>query len=144
MADIEQLLRTARREDAFGTLLQFIPYAQFLGAQVERREGRLLTILPFRDMLVGNMRLPALHGGVVGALLESAAMVSLIAEMEVARLPKIINITVEYLRSAGPQTTYADATVTRQGRRVAHVRAQAWQGDAATPVAQASVHFLVR
>jgi acyl-coenzyme A thioesterase PaaI-like protein len=37
----------------------------------------------------------------------------------------------------------AAAKVTKQGRRMVNVFAQAWQDDRAKPVATASAHFLV-
>ena len=58
-------------------------------------------------------------------------------------LPKPINLTIAYLRSAGPHDTFAEATVTKHGRRVANVQAVAWQRDRSKPVASAQGHFLL-
>ena len=58
-------------------------------------------------------------------------------------VPKTINITVEYLRSGKPQDTFARAVFTKHGRRVANVRAYAWQDDPTKPVAAANAHFLL-
>ena len=103
----------------------------------------MITVLPFQDMLIGNPMLPALHGGVTGAFLESAAIMSLMARMQTNQVPKIINITIEYLRPGGPTDSFAAGIVTRQGRRVANVRAEAWQDDRNHPIAAASAHFLM-
>jgi acyl-coenzyme A thioesterase PaaI-like protein len=59
-------------------------------------------------------------------------------------LPKVITVTIDYLRSAGPRDTYARAEVTRLGRRVATVHARAWQEDQARPCATAIVHLLLK
>jgi acyl-coenzyme A thioesterase PaaI-like protein len=59
-------------------------------------------------------------------------------------LPKTINVTVAYLRSARPVDTFAHGTITKHGRRVAVVYAQAWQEDRARPVATAHAHFLIK
>ena len=59
-------------------------------------------------------------------------------------MPKIVNITVDYLRSAGPRDVIAAAKVTKQGRRMVNVFAEAWQDDRSKPVASASAHFLVQ
>jgi acyl-coenzyme A thioesterase PaaI-like protein len=59
------------------------------------------------------------------------------------RVPKTINITVEYLRSGKPQDTFARCEITRQGRRVANVRVVAWQEDRAKPIAAATAHLLL-
>ena len=61
-------------------VLAAIPYARFLGVTVEPRDGGLEFLLPFRDEIVGNARLPAVHGGVLGAFLELAALLRLIDE----------------------------------------------------------------
>lgn len=124
-------------------VFEFIPYFNFLGLRMEEREDGLTCILPEDGKFIGNPMLPALHGGVVGAFLESTALVHLMATQEVTRLPKIINITIEYLRSGKPIETYAEAIVTKPGRRVANMRIEAWQGDRAKPIAVANANFLV-
>lgn len=120
-----------------------IPYAQFLGIEAEIAEGRLLGRMRYHDDLVGNPALPALHGGTLGALLESTAIFQILWEAESVVLPKTISITVDYLRSARPVDTFARGVITKRGRRVVNVRVEAWQDDPARPVAMAHAHFLV-
>jgi acyl-coenzyme A thioesterase PaaI-like protein len=76
-------------------------------------------------------------------MLEMAAIFHLLWETESETVPKIVNITVDYLRSAGPRDVIAAARVTRQGRRMVNVFAEAWQDDRSKPVASASAHFLI-
>ncbi|MBC7977355.1 MAG: PaaI family thioesterase [Myxococcales bacterium] len=97
----------------------------------------------FGPHLIGNPSLPALHGGTLGALLESAAIFQLLWQAETIVLPKTITLTVDYLRSGAPVDTHARGTITRQGRRVTNVRMEAWQADRAAPVATAHAIFLV-
>ena len=59
------------------------------------------------------------------------------------RQPKPIDVTIEYLRSARPLTTYARAHVRKLGRRIANVHVEAWQEQRANPVATLRGHFLV-
>ncbi len=125
-------------------LLAAIPYAQFLGLSASLDSGELLTTMRYAPHLVGNPALPALHGGTLGALLESAAVFSLLWAAETAVLPKTITITVDYLRSAGPKDTHARGIVTRLGRRVAAVRVEAWQDDRTQLCATATAHFLIK
>ena len=66
------------------------------------RAAGMVCVLPFRDDLVGNAALPALHGGVVGAFLELTALVQAIELTDSDRVPKPINFSVDYLRSVGP------------------------------------------
>ena len=121
-----------------------VPYGRFLGISVvPEADGRLLSRLAFDEKLIGNTVLPALHGGVIGAFLETAAMFQVLVDTESEHLPKPVTLTVAYLRSAGPRETFARATITKQGRRVVSVRVEAWQEDAAKPVATAQGQFLV-
>lgn len=142
MSFAEQI-EAARASGDYGSLVGAIPYFRWLGLTIERRDDELITVLPFQDMLIGNPVLPALHGGVTGAFLESAALMSLMAQMQTSQVPKTINITIEYLRPGGPTTTFASGIVSRQGRRVANVRAEAWQEDRGHPIATAAAHFLL-
>jgi uncharacterized protein (TIGR00369 family) len=133
----------AKRTGNYQQLLDAIPYSRLLGLSARAEAGELITTMRFADHLIGNSALPALHGGALGALLESAAIFELLWRAETIVLPKTVTITVDYLRSGGPFDTHARGSVTRQGRRVANVRVEAWQRDRAVPVATAHAIFLV-
>jgi uncharacterized protein (TIGR00369 family) len=122
-------------------LADLVPYARFLGLTAELREGELLACMRYSDRLIGNPALPALHGGALGGLLESTAVFHLLWTTGGAALPKVINLSVEYLRSAAAVDTWARATVGRLGRRVALLRVEAWQQSEDVPVATATVHL---
>jgi uncharacterized protein (TIGR00369 family) len=124
-------------------LLEQTPYTRLLGIDVAE-DDPLVLVLRFSEDLIGNVRLPALHGGVIGAFLETTALVTLVWATEMEYLPKTIDISFEYLRSGRPRDTFARATITKHGRRVANVRAEAWQEDPARPIAAAHGHFLIK
>jgi uncharacterized protein (TIGR00369 family) len=123
--------------------LAHIPYARFLGVEVEEHGSGIVCVLPFRDDLVGNVMLPAVHGGVVGAFLELTALVQALAIADSDRVPKPITFSVDYLRSAGPRDTRGRAQIVKRGRRIANVRVLAWQDDEAKPVAAGIGNFLL-
>jgi uncharacterized protein (TIGR00369 family) len=123
--------------------LAHIPYAGFLGLAIEIAGGELVARMRFSEHLVGDSSIPALHGGTIGALLESASIFTVMWTLEGERLPKTINLTVDYLRSGRGTDTSAVATITKQGRRVVNVRATAWQEDRARPIASGDAHFLL-
>ena len=123
--------------------LHAAPFATFFGVDLELRGDELTLVLPYREDLIGNVMLPALHGGVLGALLELAALTTVSLRQRQAHLPKTIDITIDYLRSGRPVATYARAKVTRLGRRIASVRAEAWQFERADPIAALHGHFLL-
>ena len=115
------------------------PYALSLGMTIDRFDDGLPVLgFDFAEAIHG--RPGFVHGGAIGGLLEMAAMVGLGVFLrrrgDGVRL-KPVNITVEYLRGASEQRTFALARVTRAGRRIANVSAEAWQDDRAKPVATA-------
>ena len=137
-------LAEARSKGDVGRLAEAIPYARWMRIAPENTTGELLTRMRYHETLIGNTHLPAIHGGTLGAMLEMAAIFHLLWETETNTVPKIVNITVDYLRSAGPRDVIAAAKVTKQGRRMVNVFAEAWQDDRSRPVASASAHFLVQ
>lgn len=125
-------------------LMQAIPYARFLGITVDQRGNEITTVMHFSEKLIGNPVLPALHGGTIGAFLETTAIAQLAFEIVGDSLPKPIGLTIDYLRSGRPVDTYGRAVITKQGRRVATVHAEAWQDDRSRPIAAAHGHFLLK
>ena len=120
-----------------------IPYATFLGVRAELKGDELTVVLPYSEHLIGNPLLPALHGGVVGALMELTAITQLAIASKSEKFPKTIDIGVDYLRSGKPIDTFARARVIKIGRRIANVQAEAWQNTRGEPIAAMHGHFLV-
>lgn len=125
-------------------VVEAIPYASFLGVEVQQQGSEVITVLPFKEELVGNPVLPAIHGGVIGAFLEITAMLQLLYETACERLPKTVDVNFDYLRSGRGMTTYGRAIVNRQGRRVANVRSEIWQERRDKPIALSQGHYLLR
>ena len=129
-------------------MLARVPYARFLGIRAELAGDEMTAILPYAEHLIGNPTLPAIHGGVLGAFMELTALAQLSIVQEsggerMARQPKPIDVTMEYLRSGRPVDTFARAQITRMGRRIANVRVEAWQAARAAPIAALHGHFLL-
>ncbi|MDX1594363.1 MAG: PaaI family thioesterase [Gammaproteobacteria bacterium] len=121
-----------------------IPYTGFVGIGCELDAEGLLCRLASRRSNMGNTVLGAIHGGVVGAVLEHTAVMQLLWESELERLPRIVNLSVDYLRPAlCADDLLARGTVIKQGRRVANVRVEAWQESPERPVAAAHAHFIL-
>ena len=127
------------------TFLQRVPYVRFLGMQAELAGDEMTAILPVSPHLIGNTYIPALHGGVIGAFLEMTALAQLSVAEPARRMPKTIDVTIEYLRPGfGGRTSYARADLRKVGRRIANVHVEAWQDDRSKPVATANAHFLIK
>jgi len=150
-----------RRNKALSKLIKSIPYISFLGVEFDRRGDEITAILPFKNDLVGNPNLPALHGGSIAAFLEISAIIELswmqiwreienpklkadyLIDLEILSLPKTIDFSVDYLRSGLPRDSYARAKVNRLGRRYASVLVEAWQDNRDRLFAQGTGHFLM-
>jgi len=142
-----ELLAQAARDGAaidVNALVRAVPYCAFLGVTAWLDGERVVLEMPFDGRLIGNPVLPAIHGGVIGSLLETAAIVQTVWATKSAALPKPVDITIDYLRSGRPVTSFASATLARQGRRVVNVHATMWQDDEAKPIAGLRGHFLLR
>lgn len=153
--------RQANRDRVLASLTQGVPYNRLLGVRFDRLGDELTGRLAFREGLIGNPVLPALHGGVTGSFLEITGLMQLAWEQVMARMaeggeaaasvaegrfppmPKTIDITIDYLRSGRPRETFARATVQKAGRRVAHVHVEAWQDSRAQPIAMLRGNFLM-
>ena len=134
------------KEDGnFPSFSRAIPYAGFIQMDVEMEDGNPITVLRKDPGNIGNPLVPMIHGGAVGALLEHAALMQLFFELELGldRAPKIVNISIDYLRPSLLEDTFARGFIIRQGRRVANVRVEAWQSGRERLVAAAHAHFLL-
>jgi uncharacterized protein (TIGR00369 family) len=117
------------------------PFARCLGIRVNE-DGTL--VMPFSPKIIGNPMLPAIHGGMTGAFLETTAIVGVTRELGVSELPKPIGLTINYLRSGRALDSYAGASIVKQGRRIVAFEAKAWQEDPTKPIASAFGHFMLR
>jgi uncharacterized protein (TIGR00369 family) len=117
------------------------PFARWLGIRVAD-DGTL--VMPFSQKIIGNPMLPAIHGGMTGAFLETAAVMEVMRELGISSLPKPIGLTVNFLRSGRALDSYANVEIVKQGRRVVAFEARAWQDDPAKPIASAFGHFMLR
>jgi uncharacterized protein (TIGR00369 family) len=121
------------------------PYGELLGLRTERSEsGETLWCMPFREEVVG--RPGFLHGGAIAGLLEFAAFGAIYEALGTGEgvSAKPINVSVDFMRGGTDHDTFAAATVTRLGQRVANVEAHAWQQDRAKPIAAARMNLIVK
>ncbi|WP_084279252.1 PaaI family thioesterase [Novosphingobium sp. B1] len=108
-------------------------------------DGAPLLTMDFSDRAMG--RPGYLHGGAIAGMLEIAAIMALHAELgEKGANVRIkpVNISVEYLRGGVTVETFARGQVVRAGRRIANVRAEAWQADRDKPLASCWMNFLIK
>lgn len=122
------------------------PFARAMGIRMNGLlDGAPLLTMDFSDRAMG--RPGYLHGGAIAGMLEIAAIMALHAELgdEDANVRiKPVNISVEYLRGGITVETFARGQVVRAGRRIANVRAEAWQADRDKPLASCWMNFLLK
>jgi len=141
--DLMKVVADAKASNDPGRLVDLIPYARTLNMDFYEAPEGLMFRLKYQKENVGNPSLPALHGGVIGAFMEHAGIFHILWHNESRVLPRVIDFSIDYLRPGRPEDTFALCRVWRQGKRVANVAVEAWQGDPDKPIATARCHFLL-
>ena len=143
LEDWQASIEAARLEKSPQSVMEMIPYAAFIGAQVRVEEDNLLYWMDERPSNIGNPSLPAIHGGVIGGFLELSSAVEILYSLDIAAVPKVVDFSLDYLRAGRYKTIYARCNVLRQGKKLINVTATAWQENEKTPIATARCHFLI-
>jgi uncharacterized protein (TIGR00369 family) len=124
---------------------ELTPYAAAMGIALARIEDGVPVLrVDFSDAVQG--RPGALHGGAISGLLETAGYALLRSTLAQADRPtrmKPINLTVQFLASGKPRSTFAKARIVKLGRRTANLSVEAWQDDPARPIATAVMNVMV-
>ncbi len=87
-----------RSDDRLHEVNRIVPYADFIGVKSGWENGKLITRLPFREDHIGNYTARIFHGGLIGAFMEQTAFVLLLHHIKRDQLPKVVNISANYLR----------------------------------------------
>lgn len=119
------------------------PYLRTLGLALDMETTPVRGLMPYHECVVGNPRVPALHGGALACLLQTTAAGELMRVNRSETAPRMSSCTVEYLRSADLIDCHASAVVVTRSRRYANLRASVWQSREDQPVAVATIHFLL-
>jgi len=110
-------------------LEEHVPFNRLLGIHAESvGHGRAVLVMAVRPEHVGDTRRPALHGGVVSALIDTAGGAAAWSALGPGESVSTVDLMVDYLepaRVAGPLR--AEAELIRKGNRVCHVRARVTQ-----------------
>jgi uncharacterized protein (TIGR00369 family) len=103
---------------------EHVPFNRLLGIRGESAGvGHGVLVLPVRPEFVGDPRRPALHGGVLSALADTAGGVAAWSALEPGESVSTVDLRIDYLEPAGPGGPLrAEAELVRKGNRVCHVR----------------------
>ena len=123
-----------------------VPFNRFLGIEIRSLEpGKALLYLPFREEFIGDSTRPALHGGVISSLMDTAGGVAAWTSLEEQDRLSTVDILVDYLRPADRAALLAEGKLIRIGDRVAAVEIKVWQEGNEEPVASGrAVYNVVR
>ena len=102
-----------RLPERIKALLDSDPYAGVLGLSVSIIDGAIQTKSETSQSLVGNINLPALHGGVVGSLMMLTASLELHHQLDSNQSAMLLDMDVDYLRSGRVIPTYGRADILR-------------------------------
>ncbi|MEW5056420.1 MAG: PaaI family thioesterase [Cycloclasticus sp.] len=127
----------------FEGLIELVPYAKTIGIETSLVGDNIVSTLPFISSNIGNHAIPALHGGAVAGFMENAAIFHLMWTAKLQQMPKVIDFSIDYLRSGQATTSYSQCEIIRLGRRVALCNIKVWQADIDKPFALARAHFLL-
>ena len=113
-----------RPEDVLRIMEEQVPFNRFLGIVGESAApGHAVLRLPVRHDHVGDSRRPALHGGVLSSLIDTAGGVAAWSALGPNESVSTVDLRVDYLEPAGLGAPLrAEAELVRKGNRVCHVR----------------------
>lgn len=120
------------------------PFNQWMNVRLERMEEDGITVSCVRrPEMVGSVYTGALHGGLLGCLLDTAASFALIART--GQTVATIDFRVNFHRPCTATQLQARARVVHDGRKLATVDVQLSEGDGSRLVAsgQGVFHHLL-
>ena len=125
--------------------IESLPHNAKLGIHLlEIEPGHCTTYIEFRPELVGDPGRGVLHGGVVTTLIDATAGAAVYASIASDRSLATLDMRIDYLKPTKPdQRLYATARLYRLTRRIAFVRASAYQDDRADQVANCVASFMI-
>lgn len=102
---------------------EWIAFNKFLGMKVEEiREGYARIRVPFRAELIGDPVRPAIHGGVLSALIDACGGVACFTMVDPSDRLSTVDMRVDYLRPAAAVDLVCVSEVVRMGNRVGAVK----------------------
>ena len=103
---------------------EHVPFNKLLGIRGEQVEaGHAILVLPVRPELVGDPSRPALHGGVLSTLIDTAGGAAAWSALAAGESVSTVDLRVDYLEPAVLGAPLrAEAHLIRKGNRVCHVK----------------------
>jgi uncharacterized protein (TIGR00369 family) len=127
-------------------LFEETPYVRLLGMGFRSLDrGTAVMEVPFRDELIGNPELPALHGGVVSSLLDTCGGAAVWSLLDDGDWVSTVDLRIDYLRPGRPRPLVGLGRVIRVGNRVGVAELKAFHPtDESRPVAVGTGVYNIR
>jgi len=124
-------MNVSRAEEVLRIMEEHVPFNRYLGIRGESvSHGRATLNLPVREEHLGDTRRPALHGGVLSSLIDTAGGLAAWSALGAHETVSTVDLRVDYLEPAGLDAPLrAEAELVRKGNRMCHVRVAVRQGD---------------
>lgn len=125
--------------------IEAIPFSKALHMRLDEiGDGLAVISMPWAEDLVGDPATGVIHGGAVSALMDTCGGAAVMSHPEAPATTATLDLRIDYMRPATPgQRIVTRAECYHVTRSVAFVRAQAWDEDAARPVATANGAFSI-
>ncbi len=122
-----------------------IPFHRLLGIRIESVDDNTVRVrVPFREELIGDMRRPALHGGVLSAIADTAGGLLVWNRLGRDSTVSTIDMRIDYLNPGDNRDLLCTARILRFGRRVAVTAMEMHQGDPSHIVAEGRGTYSLR
>lgn len=121
--------------DPIAALIDFfergIPFNNFLGLRVDRHgPGECVLRVPWRPEFVGDPGRPALHGGLIATVADTAGGLACFLALGGLDHPvSTIDLRVDYLKPGRLEDLICAAKVVRLGSRIGVVRIELFSGE---------------
>ncbi len=124
-------LSDERRATLRGWFEDGIPFNRYLGLRVEDlAKGRAVLRIPWPDEFTGDASRPAVHGGVLSMLVDTAGGAACFAMLDSDEdRVSTVDLRIDYLRPGPAEDLFCTAEVIRLGNRVAVTRAHVHAGS---------------
>ena len=122
-----------------------LPFNVYLGIKAHQFERGCITLrLEPKPEFIGDPVRPALHGGLIATLADTAAGMAVFSIIKRSCTTSTIDLRVDYLRpGAVDQALFARSKVIRQGRRVCVIHTTLYHEDIETPIAMSSATYSI-
>ena len=131
--------------DLIEIIEQGIPFNHYLGVKVEAfSQGDIILRLEPKNEFIGDPRRPALHGGLIATLADTAAGLAVFTILKKPSTTSTIDLRVDYLRPGNiDQTLFAHSKVLRKGSRVCFTQTTLYQSSIDLPIAVSAATYSI-